>query len=122
LHHPQSEFEQVHHLTNTNELMHYQLYTNTPLSNKRQYFTVTEENHPLYGNRYGINNFSKSFGVTLIQYTDDDCLEKSINVAFTSLNIINPFVLINKGRCDFLFTDLLVLSEELLRISERIKC
>ena len=83
---------------------------------------MTEENHPLYGNRYGINNFSKSFGVTLIQYTDDDCLEKSINVAFTSLNIINPFVLINKGRCDFLFTDLLVLSEELLRISERIKC
>ena len=55
-------------------------------------------------------------------YTDDEGLEKSINVAFTSMNIINPFVEISKGRCDFQYNDMLKLGEEMRKISDRLKC
>ena len=99
---------------------HYRLYTNAPLSNKRQYFTVTDENHPSFGKCFGITNFSKSFGIVLVHYTDDEGLEKTMNTAFTSLNIINPFVVINKGRCNFLFTDMVDLSLEIKRIKKRL--
>jgi hypothetical protein len=55
-------------------------------------------------------------------YTDDEGLEKSINVAFTSLNIINHFVEISNGQCDFLYEDMLSLDEELRRVTDRIEC
>jgi len=45
-----------------------------------------------------------------VQYTDDNGLEKSININFTSLSIINPFLEINNNRCDFTFDDLLELA------------
>ena len=99
--------------------MRSQLYTNAPLSAKKHYFTVTNEQHPLHGNNYCITNFSKSFGVPLVQYTDENGLEKSINVAFTSLHIIHPFISINNGRCDFLFDDLLDLVREIEQIRQR---
>jgi hypothetical protein len=107
-------------IRNPYEPMRYQLYTNTPLSTKRQYFVVTDENHPLFGKCYGITNFSKSFGVTLVHYTDDEGLEKTINTTFTSLNIINPFAVINKGRCSFLFTDMVDLSLEIEHLKKRL--
>jgi hypothetical protein len=65
-------------------------------------------------------NFSKSFGVPLVQYTDESGLEKSINIAFTSLNIISPFISINNGKCDFLFDDLLELVREIDLIKQRL--
>ena len=69
-----------------------------------------------------INSFTKSFGNALVMYTDENGIEKSINVSFTSLNIINPFIEINRERCDFLYEDMLTLSEETKRIANRIKC
>jgi hypothetical protein len=98
------------------------LYTNTVLSNKRQYFTVTAESHPLYGKCYAINSFSRSFGVTLVMYVNDDGLEKSMNVTFTSLNIINPFIEINKGRCNFLYDDMRALEGEMKKALDRLEC
>jgi hypothetical protein len=97
---------------------HYQLYTSTALSNKRPSFTVTNEFHPLYKRCYPITNFSKCFGKTLVQYEDEEGLEKSINVDFTSLAIVRPFILINEGRCDFLFDDVLLLCKEIQHIKE----
>ena len=55
-------------------------------------------------------------------YTDDEGLEKSMNIKFTSLHIINPFIEINKGRCDFLYDDIIMLTEEAQKILARIKC
>jgi hypothetical protein len=55
-----------------------------------------------------------------VQYTDDDGLEKSMNIVFTSLNILHPFRLICNGRCDFIYDDLLMLADELRRIKERL--
>jgi hypothetical protein len=55
-------------------------------------------------------------------YSDDNGLEKSINVAFTSLNIINPFIEINNSRCDFVYEDLMALYEEMIKVSDRVKC
>jgi hypothetical protein len=95
-----------------------QLYTNAALSAKRQHFTVTNEQHPLHGKSYCVTNFSKSFGVALVQYTDENGLEKSINIAFTSLSIIHPFISINNGRCDFVFDDLLDLLREIDMIKQ----
>jgi hypothetical protein len=89
------------------------LYANAPLPANKHHFTITHEQHPLYGKSFCITNFSKSFGVALVQYTDEDGLEKSINIEFTSLNIINPFITISNGRCDFLFDDLLELVREI---------
>ena len=83
---------------------------------------MTSENHPLYGKEYTVNNFTKSFGVTLVLYTDDEGLEKSMNVAFTSMNIINPFAEISKGRCDFQYDDMLLLGEDMRKISDRLEC
>ena len=83
---------------------------------------MTSENHPLYGKEYTVNNFTKSFGVTLVLYTDDEGLEKSMNVAFTSMNIINPFAEISKGRCDFRYDDMLLLEDEMQKISGSLKC
>ena len=37
-------------------------------------------------------------------YIDEDGLEKSINIAFTSLSIIDPFKSICNGRCDLSLT------------------
>jgi hypothetical protein len=93
---------------------------NTPLRNKRQYFTVTETNHIQYGKQYAVNNMSKSFGATLVQYTDDDGLEKSMNVLFTSLHIVQPFKAVCNGRRDFMFDELLLLAEEMRRIRARL--
>jgi len=76
----------------------------------------------MYGKQYMVNCFSRGFGVTLILYTDDEGLEKSINVAFTSLNIVNHFIEISKGRCDFLYDDMVSLNQEMQKISERIEC
>ena len=100
-------------------IQHSQLYTNAPFSAERHYFIATNEQHPLYGKNYCITNFSKSFGVALVQYTDENGLEKSINIAFTSLSIIHPFITINNGRCDFLFDGLLELVREIEQIRQR---
>lgn len=97
------------------------MYTNTVFTNKRrQFFTVTDEHHPLHGKRYGITNFSKSFGKTLVQYEDEEGLEKSINVVFTSLAIVKPFAVISEGRCDFLFDDMLLLHKEIQHIKDEL--
>jgi len=74
------------------------------------------------GKQYVVNCFTRSFGVSLILYTDDEGLEKSINVAFTSLNIVNHFIKISNGRCDFLYDDMVALSQEMQKISGRIEC
>jgi len=74
------------------------------------------------GKQYVVNCFTRSFGVDLILYTDDEGLEKSINVAFTSLNIVNHFIEISNGRCDFLYDDMVELSREMQKISSRIEC
>ena len=66
-----------------------------------------------------MTNFSKSFGVPLVSYTDENGLEKSMNVAFTSLSIIDPFSTICNGRCDFTFDDLLDLVREIEMITKR---
>ena len=60
--------------------------------------------------------------MTLVLYTDDEGLEKSMNVAFTSMNIINPFTEIGKGRCDFQYDDMLLLGEEMRKISGSLEC
>ena len=60
--------------------------------------------------------------MTLVLYTDDEGLEKSMSVAFTSMNIINPFTEISKGRCDFRYDDMLQLGEETRKISDSLKC
>jgi len=74
------------------------------------------------GKQYVVNCFTRSFGVVLIMYTDDEGLEKSINVAFTSLNIVNHFVEISNGRCDFLYDDIVELRQEMQKIADRIEC
>jgi hypothetical protein len=74
------------------------------------------------GKQYVVNCFARGFGVTLILYTDDEGLEKSINVAFTSLNIVNHFIEISNGRCDFLYDDMVELNQEMQKISDRIEC
>ena len=74
------------------------------------------------GKQYAVNCFTRSFGVDLILYADDEGLEKSINVAFTSLNIVNHFIEISNGRCDFLYDDMVELSLEMQKISSRIDC
>ena len=83
---------------------------------------MTKENHPLYGKEYTVNNFTKSFGVILALYTDEEGLEKSISVAFTSMSKINPFTEISNGRCDFQYDDMLLLAEEIQKVSTRIEC
>ena len=55
-------------------------------------------------------------------YSNEDDIEKSINVAFTSMHIINPFIEISKGRCSFLYEDMLQLAEELSKVSDRVEC
>ena len=74
------------------------------------------------GKQYVVNCFTRSFGIGLILYTDDEGLEKSINVAFTSLNIVNHFIEISNGRCDFLYDDMVELNREIQKISSRIEC
>ena len=71
---------------------------------------------------YGITNFSKFFGKVLVQYEDEEGLEKSINVEFTSLSILKPFVAINEGRCDFLFDDMLLLHKEIQHVKNVLNC
>ena len=41
-----------------------------------------------------------------------------MNIAFTSLNIIDPFTSICNGRCDFVFDDLLDLVREIEMIKQ----
>jgi hypothetical protein len=74
------------------------------------------------GDQYIINCFTRSFGETLVLYTNEKGVEKSINVAFTSLNIINHFIEIGKGRCDFLYDDMVELNQEMQKVLERIEC
>jgi len=74
------------------------------------------------GKQYVVNCFTCGFGETLILYTNEESIEKSINVAFTSLNIINHFIEISKGRCDFVYDDMVELNQEMRKILERIEC
>ena len=60
--------------------------------------------------------------MVLALYTDEEGLEKSINVTFTSMNIINPFTEISNGRCDFQYEDMLLLAEEIQKVSNRVEC
>jgi hypothetical protein len=55
-----------------------------------------------------------------VQYTDENGLEKSMNIAFTSLSIIDPFVSVNNGRCEFLYDELVRFADEIDLIRQRL--
>jgi hypothetical protein len=58
----------------------------------------------------------------LVQYEDEEGLEKTINVEFTSLAIVKPFIVISGGKCDFLFDDMLLLHKEIQHIKHGLEC